>query len=680
MSDYKKQYKQKKIEVTPDYLSSIKRISEINSETSNKKDEYGIFLHSLSSWILKLCKLEEELRNENYFTEKSFDELYQINKDLFSDIQPGNYDNSYVNPDFAVKTFGEKNGQLLTYFSTFYKLYPEFAYDHITPEILKFNNLFIELSEALSKPNFTYDELKNIVISAERKDKTDDYTFKLNQDYNPDMCFLNSIFSDIDLKDLRYIFKYGKHITDNEIKNAKHLSEFPEEKIKDQARSIVKAYIRGFELEQKDLSNKKTVNYIGNIGMERLSVEVIKELKKNNLDALLSNIQTTPANKQYRYDHRFDIALYLTEEYTANSIKAYENALENTKTLLSGYSGIIMFDKFGEKPFSPVNKDSIIKLSPEQRKIFGDYTTNFRASMDRFMRSDETSFTAVSLPSPEIGDDYEKIFDGIMDVNMMDTDHQEKIQKNIIDVLDAGEYVEVKGKDKNETHIKVNLHTLKNPDKETNFLNIGADKNIPVGEVFTSPKLEGTNGLIHFEEVFLKGIKFENLKFTFKDGYISDFSCTNFDTEEENKKFIQENLLFPHKTLPMGEFAIGTNTTAYKLAKKYNIVNILPILIVEKMGPHFAIGDTCFMWQEDHKIYNVIDRKEMIAKDNERSILRKEDLMKAYTNIHTDMTLPYESIEYIASVRKDGSKDYIIKDGIFAVKGTEELNHALLNQ
>ena len=124
----------------------------------------------------------------------------------------------------------------------------------------------------------------------------------------------------------------------------------------------------------------------------------------------------------------------------------------------------------------------------------------------------------------------------------------------------------------------------------------------------------------------------------------------------------------------------GEKTTSFlqKLAKKYNILNILPILIIEKMGPHFAIGDTCFMWQEDHKIYNVIDHKEMIAKDNEKSILRRDDIMQAYTNVHTDMTLLYESIEYIASVKKDGTRDYIIKDGIFVVEGTEELNQALL--
>ena len=35
----------------------------------------------------------------------------------------------------------------------------------------------------------------------------------------------------------------------------------------------------------------------------------------------------------------------------------------------------------------------------------------------------------------------------------------------------------------------------------------------------------------------------------------------------------------------MGEFAIGTNTTAYVMAKTYDILYQLPILIVEKMGP-----------------------------------------------------------------------------------------------
>ena len=132
-------------------------------------------------------------------------------------------------------------------------------------------------------------------------------------------------------------------------------------------------------------------------------------------------------------------------------------------------------------------------------------------------------------------------------------------------------------------------------------------------------------------------------KLVFTDGKITEYSCTNFDSEEENKKYIRENILYHHPTLPMGEFAIGTNTTAYRVAREYGIEAKLPILIAEKTGPHFAVGDTCYSWAEDTKVYNP-DGKEIIARDNEVSILRKEDVSKAYLGCHTDITIPYDEL------------------------------------
>ena len=76
--------------------------------------------------------------------------------------------------------------------------------------------------------------------------------------------------------------------------------------------------------------------------------------------------------------------------------------------------------------------------------------------------------------------------------------------------------------------------------------------------------------------------------------------------------------------------------------EKYGIGDQLPVLIAEKMGPHFAVGDTCYSWGEDCPLYNP-DGKEIIARDNERvSILRKEDVSKAYFGCHTDITVPYK--------------------------------------
>ena len=61
------------------------------------------------------------------------------------------------------------------------------------------------------------------------------------------------------------------------------------------------------------------------------------------------------------------------------------------------------------------------------------------------------------------------------------------------------------------------------------------------------------------------------------------------------------------------------------------------------MGPHFAVGDTCYSWEEDVKTFNP-DGKEIVAKENEISALRNEDLSKAYFSCHTDITIPYDEL------------------------------------
>ena len=177
-------------------------------------------------------------------------------------------------------------------------------------------------------------------------------------------------------------------------------------------------------------------------------------------------------------------------------------------------------------------------------------------------------------------------------------------------------------------------------------------------------------------KVFLHGLPYYNLKISFKEGKITEYTCTNFDSEEENKKYIFDNILHNHQTLPIGEFAIGTNTTAYAVAKKYDIADKYTILIAEKTGPHFAVGDTCYSWAEDVKVYNP-DGKEIIARDNEISILRKEDISKAYFGCHTDITIPYDELAELTAVKEDGDRITIIQNGRFVLPGTEELNEPL---
>ena len=307
--------------------------------------------------------------------------------------------------------------------------------------------------------------------------------------------------------------------------------------------------------------------------------------------------------------------------------------------------------------------------------------------VNEFVPGDETSFTIIAFPVPAIGPDFEAIFEETIKINTLDYEKYQKIQQNLIDVLDTADYVEVIGKGENCTNIRVNLTELTDPDKQTRFENCVADVNIPVGEVFTSPKLTGTEGILNVSSVYVGEIQFKNLKMKFEDGRVTEVSCDNFlevlpadasaemidEAKAAGRRLVIQEIMNQHESLPMGEFAIGTNTTAYAMAEKYQIIDRLPILIVEKMGPHFAVGDTCYSWSEDSPMYNP-DGKEMIARDNEISILRKEDVSKAYFGAHCDITIPYKELERITVVKPNGEQIAIIEDGRFVLRGLEELN------
>lgn len=227
--------------------------------------------------------------------------------------------------------------------------------------------------------------------------------------------------------------------------------------------------------------------------------------------------------------------------------------------------------------------------------------------------------------------------------------------------------------------MKVSIMKITDHKTQTVFENCLADVNIPLGEVFTSPVLKKTTGVLNVSSVYLNDIKFNNLTVWFEDGFVKDYTCTNFDDEAKNRELFKANVLYDHETLPLGEFAIGTNTTAYVFANKHDIVYKLPILIVEKMGPHFAVGDTCYSRAEDVYVTNP-DGKEIISRDNEVSLLRKTEPDKAYYNCHTDITIPYDEIGNITVVAEDGTRTDLIKNGRFVLDGTLALNDAFLQE
>jgi len=107
---------------------------------------------------------------------------------------------------------------------------------------------------------------------------------------------------------------------------------------------------------------------------------------------------------------------------------------------------------------------------------------------------------------------------------------------------------------------------------------------------------------------------------------------------------------------------------------KHGIMGLLPVLILEKTGPHFAVGDTCYSREEDQELLDPDTGKRLVAVENQRSALRATDPDRAYTNRHVDITLPYSGLDSICAIHPDGREVFLMKGGRFVLPGTEMLN------
>ena len=670
------------------YQLCRERIDEIVGE-NNAASPYSDYFAKVATFIEQLFVLLDEIEDGSY-RQSTLAQLQANNKALYEDVLPTHYDNSYANLDYANEKLGEKMGSLLCFLYTQVRGMIVFAFEKRYWDFTILAELFIQVYLECSKDEPQVTKIKEIICT-DIYDYCDEIMeYRVRELVDPSLSFATDIIMDSDLTTCEYLYWFGEYISENELATAKFLNTFSDSDIEAMARTYTQGYKIGFENASIDLSKKETVNIRYNLGFERIVKVAIRQFYDMGLQPVIYRHATHTinkkqhlrigytggiANKQFDYDHRGDAALYLNDNFVSKKLRALQNAFESCKELANTHAGPAVMEVFGEVPFVPVSKDWAYALSAGQQKMQVHYDNEASQIINRYIPGKERSYTIIAYPTPEIGDQFAEIFSETVRLNTLDYRTYQAIQQKIIDVLDTGVRVHVKGSGDNQTDLWVQLYKLDNPTKQTIFENCVADVNIPVGEVFTSPVLKGTNGVLHVSRVYLNELAYENLKVTFVDGMITEYICDNFDDIDKNKAFIKENVLHHHETLPMGEFAIGTNTTAYVMAQKYQIADKLPILIAEKMGPHFAVGDTCYSWSEDTSVYNH-DGKEIMARDNEISIKRKVDVGSAYFGCHTDITIPYDELGGIYVEKVDGEQVAIIEDGRFVLAGTEELNEA----
>lgn len=677
------------------YELAMERMTEIKVEEFSDK-AWENFFRDMASFCLIIDGYSRFLDAAKE-AKQPLSDWQKWNARLYQDILPENYETSYANPAYTCKMLGEEYGKLAA------ALYAEMR-AMIIPmaegrreEVVirlelfsEFHGSFVcEMEETGKLPS--YEQLRQMIYWY-----VSDYSDIIVQQKIEEMVVTESNFGAkvierYDPKDVEYLYHYGEFVSENELKMARFMATLSQEKINTMADTYTEGYRIGFILGNKDLTKKRTVEIRYALGFERMMKRAVENFAAMGLKPVVRRtsvgvlqgggllkmgaIGGNP-NKQFDYDHKDDIALLLDKGLVNRKLEVSRTAFEKFKEQAYLYAGPAVQETFGERTFEPENRKGALSLSKDQQKLMVEYRSNLGQIQRNYIIEEERSFTIIAFPIPEIGENFEGIFEDIIKINTLDYMKYRQIQQALIDTLDQADYVEIKGMNGNTTNLRVSLWKLQNPEKETIFENCVADVNIPVGEVFTSPMLKGTTGTLNVSKVYLNELEYKNLTIEFKDGMITAYNCKNFEKDEENKKYIKENLLFHRETLPLGEFAIGTNTTAYVTARKWGIEDKLPILIAEKTGPHFAVGDTCYSHAEDVKVYNP-DGKEIVARENEIVINNKDNPAEGYFDCHTDITIPYDELGELTAVKVNGERVVIIENGRFVLDGALDLNKPL---
>ena len=683
---YQELFKEANESVKERHLLVMDRIRCIKGEDS-VAEPYCSFFKKTADFI-ELTEAVYEKQEKGDLVFYSLSELSELNKKLYEDILPENYGKSYANPAYAVKKLGGEYGALLSFLYTEIRGMIVYAYESRLTDMTILEELFTQVYNLFEGEEPELKELNEALYYFVSDYCDVKLTYRIREMVDPYLDFATNIIMNSDLSDLRYLYQFGEYVGNTELLVAKHMNSLSEETVKNMADTFTGGYLRGFAAMGRDYKKKKTVQIRCQLGFERMIRMAVENFRAAGLEPVFcraavdtvnraaarnNGYHGAPVNRQYEYDHRYDNAVYMDKAFKERKLAVLKVACEQYKELEMGYAGPAVLQTFGEDRFKPENKKEVFSLQDKQEKLVLSCANEAMQIQDAYIPNAETSFTIIAFPVPDIGPDFNEIFNEMIRINTLDNELWTKLQQQIVDVLDEAEHVVIKGSGANKTCMTVMLKSLSDPAKETKFENCVADVNIPVGEVFTSPKLSGTHGTLFVGSVYIGGIQFENLHMTFEEGRVTSYTCSNFEDEKECRELVKQTIMKNHDSLPLGELAIGTNTTAYAVAVKYGILDKLPILVAEKMGPHFAVGDTCYSWSEDCRVYNP-GGKEIVAKDNEISELRKEDPSRAYFSCHTDITIPYSELDSVEAVRADGSVVPIISGGRFVLPGTESLN------
>lgn len=383
------------------YNLTIERIKLILEEES-VDERYLDYFRTVSKFILLI---DQVWKRDSVSLEK----LKEENLALYQDVID-NYDTSYANPEYAIQVFGREIGEILSFLYTEIRSEIAYVYEKKMENLAICNELFIEIYnsfEGEETPNFK--SLKEIIYWY-ASDYCDVFVAeRLMEKMDSNNRFAIDIIMNSDLDDLRYLYKYGEYISDEEYNTVAMLQGLSEEEVSSIADMYIEGFQEGCEDIGIDLSKKDTIYIQYQIGTERIVKEVVKGFERIGLKATSCRNAVSVMTKekqrngfyskkrtQYEADHWNDQGLFINKKYVERKLDVVKNVFEQQKEMTAAFAGGVLIGVGDEKAIVEPQKAAIC-LSEKQEILQKLFEEKMEQLTNKYLLK-ELNITVVDIP------------------------------------------------------------------------------------------------------------------------------------------------------------------------------------------------------------------------------------------------------------------------------------------
>ena len=383
------------------YNLTIERMKLILEEES-VDDRYLDYFRTVAQFILLIDQIQE--RNS-----VSLEKLKEENLALYQDVID-NYDTSYANPEYAIQVFGREIGEILSFLYTEIRSEIAYVYEKKMENLAICNELFIEIYNSFEEeetPNFK--SLKEIIYWY-ASDYCDVFVAeRLMEKMDSNNRFAIDIIMNSDLDDLRYLYKYGEYISDEEYNTVAMLQGLSKEEVSSIADMYIEGFQEGCEDIGVDLSKKDTIYIQYQIGTERIVKEVVKGFERIGLKATSCRNAVSVMTKekqrngfyskkrtQYEADHWNDQGLFINKKYVERKLDVVKNVFEQQKERTAAFAGGVLIGVGDEKATLQPQKAAIC-LNEKQEILQKLFEEKMEQLTNKYLLK-ELNITVVDIP------------------------------------------------------------------------------------------------------------------------------------------------------------------------------------------------------------------------------------------------------------------------------------------